>query len=157
MKTLIGLLAALAAGCGASNAAKQITLMGGDGGDDACEVSCPAACRGDLSTSTCPATWEQAQTASCAGASLGLGLGHAGQYLAFGNTSGGFGAFACYYSAATHDLVGAWSESDVNEYCDHTSFDIFYGAVDQGLPIRWDINAVQCKNDGGTSDGPAVP
>jgi hypothetical protein len=60
----------------------------------------------------------------------------------------------------THALVGAWTSSDTNEYCTHTSFDILYGDLDQGLSIKPDTDAspppcvdggleAPAENDGG--------
>jgi hypothetical protein len=147
MKRLIGVLALLAAGCGAHEVvATQVSAAVGDGGADR------GHCHADLSTSTCPATWEQAEIASCAGVRFGEGLGHAGDDLAFGDTSSGFGAYACYYDPTSHALVGAWSDSDINEYCDHTSFDVLFGDVPATMTITRDIGTFLCTNDGGASD-----
>jgi hypothetical protein len=163
MKTPFGFLLVIAVGCGASHElGKQAPLQPDGGGGDALGTERGdvdgRSCHADLAMSSCPATWEQAETVPCTAGGLAYheGLGHAGGYLALGNTATGFGGAACYYDPVTHALVGAWAESDFFEYCDHTSFDVLYGAVDQGLNIKSDIDAV-CTSDGGTSDGPPVP
>jgi hypothetical protein len=119
---------------------------------------CPSRgkCRVDLSMSGCHATWEEAQTAPSCPAAIGVALGHAAGYLARGNTSGGYVAFACYYDPVTHALVGAWSASDIPQFCNDTSYDVLYGDIDQGWSIKPDLGLVPCP-DGGVDPRPGEP
>lgn len=138
------ILAVVASGC------SGVSLIGDVGSDPGANQG---QCHGALADSGCLPTWEQASTMPDCQLPPGvLHLGHAAGFLARA-VGGGYVAWACYYDAATHALVGGWAASDLPNFCGNTSFDIIYGSATQAAinGFQPDLDpAPVCPADGGT-------
>jgi hypothetical protein len=133
--TTIALLATIGGACSADNQiGGEVT---GDGG---------MVCRGSGLSPTCPATWEDAQTMiDCLASPDSSWLGHSeGLLLRFVLTGGQ--ASYCLYDPVTHAAVGGWRTSDVADFCNETSPEIYYGVAGPGRDYTNDIG-----------DGPQCP
>jgi hypothetical protein len=119
---------------------------------------CPTSghCRVDSPPVPCPASWELAQSAPDCAPELGAFVGRAGGYFARGSTDRFQDhRYACYYDEVTHALVGASATNVAStttaEYCNGTSFDELWGAIQESLPIVR-LGGVPLCPDGGAAD-----
>jgi hypothetical protein len=135
--TTVALLGTIGCACSANN---QIGgEIPGDGG---------MVCRGSGLSPTCPLTWEDAQTmVDCfrppGGASMPTDsswLGHS-EGLLWRSVSNGGQTSNCLYDPATHAAVGGWRTSNVADFCNETSNEIYYGVAGPGRDYTNDLGA----------------
>ena len=131
------LLGAIGGACSANN---QIGgEIPGDGG---------MVCRGSGLSPTCPLTWEDAQTmvdclvgpAPSVRQPDSSWLGHS-EGLLWRSVSLGGQTSNCLYDPATHAAVGGWRTSNVADFCNETSNDIYYGVAGPGRDYTNDLGA----------------
>ena len=132
--TTIALLGTIGSACSANN--KIGGEFPGDGG---------IVCRGSSLSTICPPTWEDAQTMLDCLVSPGLfvsqvssWLGHS-EGLLWRSVSSGGQTSHCLYDPTTHAAVGGWRTSNVADFCNETSNDIYYGVAGPGRDYDPDI------------------
>lgn len=120
--TTIAVLGTLGGACSANN---QIGgELPGDGG---------MICRGAGLSPICPLTWEDAQTMlDCSAQPDFVVLGHSEELLGRYVQTGGQYSY-CLYDPASHAAVGGWRTSNVADFCNETSYEIYYGVAE---PLR---------------------
>jgi hypothetical protein len=126
---IIALLGTIAVACTADNRVGH-TSPPSDGG---------TVCRGTGLPPNCPATWEAAQTSvDCFSTSDLVVLGHSGDLVGRWVTSGAQTTY-CLYDPATSALVGGVRTSDIADFCNETSHEIYYGVVEPDREYLGDI------------------
>jgi len=103
--------------------AATIALLGCSGSEQQrCEVALESLAAG------CPATFDgtAAGLPACSESGVTYAAHQCGDLVRFDKSGGYFGR-SCYYDATSHELVGAWARSDVQHYCDGTSFTALAG------------------------------
>ena len=137
----IALLGTIAGACSANN------QIGGELPSDGGMV-----CRGSGLPPTCPVTWEDAQTViSCSPKIVSADsswLGHSEALLLRWVLTGGQSSY-CLYDPDTHVAVGGWRTSNVADFCNETSNEIYYGVAGPGRDYDNDIGpGPKCPGSG---------
>jgi len=134
----------LFAGCHSMNNLGYQDAATEDSGSD-------SVCRADLKPAGCPANWAAAESEPDCQIPTGFTtLGHAGSFLARAS-GGGYGGDGCIYSPdGDRQLVGVQVSSDVNQFCNWSSFTEVWGTLADGPYVNDLGRPPACPNDAGT-------
>ena len=133
----------LFAGCHSMNTLGHQDASTEDSGSD-------SVCRADLKPAGCPANWAVAEERTRLRNSRGFHHARTRRQLPIRASGGGYGGGECIYSPdGDRQLVGVQAYSDVNEFCNHSSFTEVWGTPADGFYVNDLGRPPACPNDAG--------